>query len=405
MAENPPKKGPMTPGAPDYAALYRAELQGEFYGADYYRPPASDIDSAIIYDDGEDKRATAAFLSLCFGPHRALEAGCAMGLLVKALRGWGVEADGFDFSRWCVENAHPAAKAWVRWGDVLDLAPPERPYDLVLALDILEHVPPDSVPRMLANLAASLEPGGLLFTVVPAYGPNAWGPDLYPLAYEEWRRDAAAGVPFKNIPLDDKGRPHLGHLTHAAIGWWEAAFARAGLRRLGDVERILHDKFDAAFEYPRRSFFLFAKAGRFGAGRAARRLRKRIEAVPGLPRGFFEWERWGDVWARWTRAEARDVVEIRGRNRLALRAACHHPDIAMRPVTVNFAAPGGGAETVEFRDAGWRDIDLALPRGEFAVLDIKVSRTWCPEPDVPEIRRRDLGAALTYPSSDHRKGR
>ena len=90
MAENPPKKGPMTPGAPDYAALYRAELQGEFYGADYYRPPASDIDSAIIYDAGEDKRATAAFLSLCFGPHRALEAGCAMGLLVKALRGWGV---------------------------------------------------------------------------------------------------------------------------------------------------------------------------------------------------------------------------------------------------------------------------------------------------------------------------
>ena len=397
MVETPPKKGPMTADAPDYAALYRNELQGDFYGPDYYRPPASDIESAIIYDDNEDKRATAAFLALCFGPKRALEAGCAMGLLVKALRGWGVEAEGFDFSRWCVENAHPAAKPWVRWGDVLDLAPPARPYDLALALDILEHVPPASVPRMLAHLAAALEPGGVLFTVVPAYGPNAYGPELYPLAYEEWRRDAAAGVPFRNIPLDDRGRPHLGHLTHATIGWWEEAFARAGLRRLGEVERLLHERFDAAFEYPRRSFFAFVKAGRFGAGRTGRRLRDRIEAVPELPRGFFEWERWGDVWARWTRAEARDVIEVRGRERLTLRAACHHSDVATQPVTGTFAVAGGGAETVEFRDTAWREIELALPRREFAVLDIGVSRTWCPEPDVPAVRRRDLGAAVTYP--------
>ena len=101
------------------------------------------------------------------------------------------------------------------------------------------------------------------------------------------------------------------------------------------------------------------------------------------------------MWVRWTRSEARDVVDVRGRSRLALRAACHHPDIADRPVTVEFAVPGGGAESVEFRDPGWRDIDLALPRREFALLDIKVSRTWCPEPDVPDIRRRDLGAALS----------
>ena len=392
-----PGRGPMTPDAPDYAALYRRDLQGDFYGADYYRPPASGIDSAIIYDDGEDKRATAAFLALVFGPGRTLEAGCALGLLVKALRGLGVEAEGFDFSRWCVENAHPAAKPWVRWGDVLDLARPDRPYDLVLALDILEHVPPASVPRMLANLAGALAPGGALFTVVPAYGPNAFGSELYPLQYEEWRRDAAAGIPFRNIPLDDKGRPHLGHLTHAAIPWWEAAFRKAGLRRLGAVERILHGRFDAAFEYPRRSFFVFAKAGRCGAARAARRLLKRIAALPELPRGFFEWERWGDVWARWTRAEARDVIEVRGRPSLALRAVCHHPDIAASPVTVRFSVDGGGNTAVEFRDAGWHDVLLALPRREFAVLDIRVSRTWCPEPDVPVSFRRELGVGIAYP--------
>lgn len=396
MIGDAPGRGPMTAEAPDYAALYGRDLQGDFYGADYYRPPASGIDSAIIYDDGEDKRVTAAFLALVFGPRRALEAGCALGLLVKSLRGQGIEAEGFDFSRWCVENALPAVKPWVRWGDVLDLARPARPFDLVLALDILEHVPPASVPLMLANLAGALEPGGILFTVVPAYGPNRFGPELYPLQYEEWRRDAAAGVPFRNIPLDDRGRPHLGHLTHATIPWWEAAFRKAGLRRLGGVERVLHERFDPAFEYPRRSFFVFVKAGRFGAARAARRLLKRIGALPGLPRGFFEWERWGDVWARWTRNEARDVIEVRGRASLALRAVCHHPDIAASPVAVRFSVDGGGGTEVEFRDKAWRDITLALPRREFAVLDIRVSRTWCPEPDVPESLRRELGVGIVY---------
>ena len=122
----------------------------------------------------------------------------------------------------------------------------------------------------------------MFFTVVPAYGPNAFGPELYPLQYGEWRRDAVAGIPFRNIPLDDRGRPHLGHLTHATIPWWEGAFRKAGLRRLGDVEKVLHERFDAAFEYPRRSFFVFVNAGSFGAGRAERSLLKRISALPGL---------------------------------------------------------------------------------------------------------------------------
>jgi hypothetical protein len=99
-AGRPPKRGPMTGDAPDYGGLYERELQGDFYGADYYRPPSSDIDSAIIYDDNEDKRATAAFIDLVFRPKRVLEAGCAMGLLVKALRGRGLAAEGFDFSAW-----------------------------------------------------------------------------------------------------------------------------------------------------------------------------------------------------------------------------------------------------------------------------------------------------------------
>ena len=389
------KRGPLSVDGPDANALYRDQLQGDFYGADYYRPPASDIDSAIIYDDNEDKRATAAFVDLVFGPRHVLEVGCATGLLVKAMRGRGLEAEGIDFSPWCVENAHPAAREWVRFGDVLDPATLGGGYDLILALDILEHLPPDLVPRALANLAVSLSSGGFLFTVLPAYGPNEFGGELYPLHLEEWRRDAALGIPFRNIPLDDKGRPHLGHLTHAAIPWWEAAFQRAGLVRLGSVERLLHDRFDRAFELPRRSFFLFVKSGRLASAAAGRRLRRRIGEIPGLPRGFHEWERWGDVWMRWTEEEARDAVETRGRESLRLRVICNHPGIAASPVRVELQTAGFVPLSLELRDHDWHEVALPLSKETFAEISVRCSRTWSPDGALPPERRRRLGAGIS----------
>jgi hypothetical protein len=62
--------------------------------------------------------------------------------------------------------------------DVLKLAPSERPCDLVLALDVLEHLPPEQVPLALANVAASTAPGGIVFSVIPACGPNGYGPEI-----------------------------------------------------------------------------------------------------------------------------------------------------------------------------------------------------------------------------------
>jgi SAM-dependent methyltransferase len=381
---------------PDYLGIYQRELQGDFYGPDYYRHPQSEIDSAIIYDDGEDKRTVAALLVTSFAPRRALEVGCATGLLIKALRGYGVQAEGFDFSHWCIENADPQAGPWVRWGDVLELPVSGPEHDLVLALDVLEHLPPEKVPLAIGNLAAALAAGGILFTVIPAYGPNRFGPELFPLRYEGWRRDAARGVPFTDLPLDDRGRPHLGHLTHATIDWWEKGFRRGGLRRLGPVERLLHRRYDAALQLARRSFFVLVKAGPFGGWRAGRRLSHRIAAVPGLPRGFWSWERWDQrCWMRWTNGAAWEPVERKGRA-LELQAICNHPDIAQLPVEVTFQFDGLGPQRFEFRDHDWHRLKLETAPRRFAGLAITTSRTWAPDPEAPLGSRRELGVGISY---------
>lgn len=381
---------------PDYMDLYERVVHGDFYGADYYRYPDSSEESAIYYDDSEDKRTMAGLLVTSFGPARSLEVGCATGLMVKAMRAYGVDAEGFDFSTWCIDNACDQVREWVRWADVLKLGTADRPYDLVLALDVLEHLPPEHVPAALGNIASSLALGGVVFAVIPAYGPNEFGPEIFKLERDSWRRDAALGIPFVDLPLDDRGRPHLGHLTHATIGWWEASFARAGLLRLGRVERLLHERYDSVIQLARRSFFVFAKGGRLGRWRASRRLLSRIRSVPGLPRGFWAWERWGDVWMHWAKREAWEPIETNGRERLRVYGLCNHPDIANEPVTVTLTLDGGPTRQVVFSDHDWHPIDLEVPRSRFVGLKVVSSRTWAPEGETEGITPRALGVGLAY---------
>jgi hypothetical protein len=51
-------------GKPDYLGLYEQVVHGDFYGADYDRYPDSSDESAIYYDDSEDKRT----MSGCWSP-------------------------------------------------------------------------------------------------------------------------------------------------------------------------------------------------------------------------------------------------------------------------------------------------------------------------------------------------
>jgi hypothetical protein len=70
-----------------------------------------------------------------------------------------------------------------------------------------------------------------------------------------------------------------------------------------------------------------------------------------------------------------------------------------------FEVDGGSTERVEVRDHDWHDVILELPRREFAVINIVCSRTWCPEPNVPEAFRRDLGVgySIKFHSGAERK--
>lgn len=96
-------------------------------------------------------------------PKRVLDAGCAIGLLVETLRARGVDASGIDLSTWAIEHATEAAKPYVREGSIVE--PFDGQYDLIVCIEVLEHMPAEEAEKAIANFAKHT--GDVLFSSTP----------------------------------------------------------------------------------------------------------------------------------------------------------------------------------------------------------------------------------------------
>ena len=99
---------------------------------------------------------------------RVLDVGCGGGLMSEALAREGASVVGIDASagnigaarRHAASDPAVAARLDYRHGDPASALQPGERFDLVLALEVVEHV--DDVPAFLAQVAATVAPGGLL---------------------------------------------------------------------------------------------------------------------------------------------------------------------------------------------------------------------------------------------------
>ena len=80
-----------------------------------------------------------------------LDFGCAKGFMVYALRLLGKQAFGVDISEYAVTNCHPKVTDYVRVIRSLDEIHDRLiKYDLIIAKDVLEHIPKDEIPEILS---------------------------------------------------------------------------------------------------------------------------------------------------------------------------------------------------------------------------------------------------------------
>ncbi|MFP6847954.1 MAG: class I SAM-dependent methyltransferase [Pseudomonas sp.] len=123
-------------------------------------------------------------------PYQILDFGCGPGRDLRTFSAMGHSAVGLDGCSRFVEmaRADSGCEAWQQDFLALDL-PPER-FDGVFANAVLFHIPSQELPRVLAQLHATLKPGGVLFSSNPR-GDNqeGWNGDRYAAYYDldNWR--------------------------------------------------------------------------------------------------------------------------------------------------------------------------------------------------------------------------
>ena len=97
---------------------------------------------------------------------RILDVGCGGGLLSEALARRDAQVVGVDASAGNVSAARLHAQSQgvtvdYRLGEMTEVLSPQERFDVVLALEVVEHV--SDVPAFLATAATCLAPGGMLF--------------------------------------------------------------------------------------------------------------------------------------------------------------------------------------------------------------------------------------------------
>jgi SAM-dependent methyltransferase len=83
-------------------------------------------------------------------PKTVLDAGCALGFLVEGMRSRGVEAFGVDISSFAIQNVHESIRPYCWVGSITDPFP--QKYDLIVTIEVLEHMPKEKADLAIANL-------------------------------------------------------------------------------------------------------------------------------------------------------------------------------------------------------------------------------------------------------------
>jgi hypothetical protein len=85
-------------------------------------------------------------------PQTVLDAGCAWGFLVEALRKRGVDAWGVDISSYAISQVEESVRPYCRLGSLTE--PLEREYDLIVNIEVLEHMTNAEARQAVANMCS-----------------------------------------------------------------------------------------------------------------------------------------------------------------------------------------------------------------------------------------------------------
>jgi SAM-dependent methyltransferase len=226
------------------------------YGAYYF---AHDCGTPYQRDDawlrffGE----IAAQIVRQIAPKTVLDAGCAMGFLVESLRDRGVEAFGLDLSPYAIERVRADMRTCCRVASITEQLP--RRYDLIVCIEVLEHLTPAEAEAAVANLCAHT--GDLLISSTPDDYKEATHINVQPPEY--WAEILARHGFFRDVDFD---------------AWFITPWAARFRRTEEPAHRVVRDYERALWQARREVSQLRRRAGEMQQELAA--LHSRAERPP-----------------------------------------------------------------------------------------------------------------------------
>ncbi len=148
-----------------------------------------------------------------FSPKNLLDVGCGRGQIISYARDIGIEAEGFDFSEWAIgdEGRYEGTKPeWVKCHDATEKWPyPDNSFDLVVSLDLLEHIYTDDIDFVRSELYRVARKWVFLQIAVSETG------GLQGRSEEGYRL-----VKQKTVPKGLEGCAVAGHVTVQPESFW-----------------------------------------------------------------------------------------------------------------------------------------------------------------------------------------
>jgi 2-polyprenyl-3-methyl-5-hydroxy-6-metoxy-1,4-benzoquinol methylase len=182
-------------------------IPGEWFDADYFENGVkSNWKSGYHWRDFAGLfRDTAQFLVKMFPEAGSfLDAGCAKGFLVRALRELGKDAWGFDHSEWALEHAEKVTRPFL-YHTSAENAEFDRRFDATIAFSLLENLTEEQATRFLERARIWTDQALIVVLLV---------------CENETER--------KKLLADDHDLAHVLLESHT---WWHERFLRAGWRR------------------------------------------------------------------------------------------------------------------------------------------------------------------------------
>ncbi len=165
-------------------------------------------------------------------PRRVLDAGCALGLLVETLRAHGIDAFGIDFSAFAIEHVYEPFKPFCWQASVTE--PLREQYDLIVCLEVLEHLTAADGETAIANFCAHSR--DILFSSSPVHYGEPTHLNTQPPEY--WAAQFARHDFYRDVDFDASfvapWAARFRHRTdppHRIVADYERSFSKVVIER------------------------------------------------------------------------------------------------------------------------------------------------------------------------------